>query len=450
MSQDQRDQEERGQEGDWFDHELSRHELPEARESFKSELRDAFLSGEIPESRQEHDTREVFRDELRTQFVRGKVQRPTQGTARRKVRRKPRRSSRTERPAKTGGAGRLLRFALPLTAAAALLLTFLPAGLGGGRSWEVLEVVPDVSVLGAISDWQEIHTGKDRLRLGYGDHFFVEIGAKSRVKRVANEDDPVQKLTAAEGSLVFTSLPDEEPISIILETPDAAIQISSNSVAIDIYEGGTCICVLEGEVTVSPRVGEQESVKIGPGRSCFATSEGELHSSEGTMDPAHGADTRAQGVRYLVAHGRGDEGRPATEGAPRLSSRSGHRRRARAVCGRRRRGGVLVAVRALRSEWCTPSCWPPGRAGWTATGPRRSSSPHWELSTSSTIRVASGPGWRRSRATRPAICIAADCRWRSRSWSWWPRNRRNRITPRRPNSSCRPYESCPRAIVRPW
>lgn len=270
MSQDQRNQEENGQEGDWFDRELSRHELPEAREAFRDELRESFLAGEVPRSRDGHETREIFRDELREKFVKG---------------RRPRRTRKRTERRQPSAAGKLLRFAVPLTAAAALLFMILPAGLGGGRTWEVLEVVPDVSVIGAISDWQEIHTGNDRLRLGYGEHFFVEIGASSRVKRVAEDEDSVQKLSAAEGSVVFTALPDEEPITIILETPDAAIEIASNSVAVDIYEGGTCICVLEGEVTVTPRIGEAESVKIGPGRSCFADSEGTLHQVEGTMDP---------------------------------------------------------------------------------------------------------------------------------------------------------------------
>jgi len=243
MNQDKDNSRTPGPEEDWFGRELSRHELPSARDGFRQELKDSFRTGEFAE----RETCEVFRSELRERFVKGRLD---------------------KRPI----ALRVLQYIGPLAAAAVLILTQLPSSSGDSREWEVLEVVRDASILGSIADWQEIHTGKDRLRLGYGADVFVEIGANSLVER--SQSDGSEKFTASEGSLVFTTPEGGEPITFWIETPDAVIQVTANSVGVDLYEGGTCVCVLEGEVTVTPRVGERESHSIGPGRSCFVQKDG--------------------------------------------------------------------------------------------------------------------------------------------------------------------------------
>lgn len=261
MNQDQDNPNTSDREADWFEQELSRHELPSARDEFRQDLQEAFGSGEFDE----RETCEEFRSELRERFVKGRL---------------------NKQPAVL----RVLRFIVPLAAAALLILTQLPSGIGSSREWEVLEVVEDVSMLGSIADWQEIHTGKDRLRLGYGSDVFVEIGANSLVERSPSSGS--EKLTARKGSLVFTAPEGEEPITFLIETPDAAIQITANSVGVDVFEGGTCVCVFEGEVLVTPRVGESESHSIGPGRSCFIKKDGVVLLGDGVEEP-HVAPIRA-------------------------------------------------------------------------------------------------------------------------------------------------------------
>lgn len=252
MNQHRDDNDRADREPDWFDRELSEHQLPKPRRAFRQEMQDAFVSGEFPE----RENCEAFRTELRKRFVSGKV------------RSKPR-------------VPRLLRVLLPVAAAVALIFTQLPIGIGGTQGWEILEVVEDASVLGAIADWQEIHTSQDRLRLGYGNDVFVEIGASSLVQRT---NVGGERLNAKEGSLVFTASEGEQQITFLIETPDAVVQISSNSVGVDVYDEGTCVCVLSGEVIVTPRIGESESVSIGPGRACFIQRDGTLRIMEGLQE----------------------------------------------------------------------------------------------------------------------------------------------------------------------
>ncbi len=241
------------EERDWLDDALEQHQLPEARDRYKASLRQAFVAGTISKA----ETTEVFRAKLRRRFVDGRLE-------------------------KKPNPLRILRYVLPLAAALVLMVTLLETGIGGARGWEVLELAPDASMLGGISDWQEIHTGKDRLRLGYGASVFVEIGASSRVERIGGAG--AERLHAREGSLVFTAREGEKPIKFLIETPDVVIEISSNSVGVDVYESGTCVCVLEGEVIVTPRVGEAESFTVGPGCSCFIEKNGVLHAKQSIAD----------------------------------------------------------------------------------------------------------------------------------------------------------------------
>lgn len=254
MKHHQDDQNKPNREDDWFERELREHKLPSAREGFKENLAEAFATGEF----QERETCEEFRSDLRERFVRGRMK---------------------KRPA----APRLLRYVLPIAAAAVLIFTQLPSSIGGSVEWEMLEIAQDASILGSVADWQEVHTGNDRLRLKYGEAVFVEIGANSRVERLSLEGG--EKLNASEGSLIFTAPEGEEPITFLIETPDAVIQITSNSVGVDVYESGTCVCVLDGEVVVTPRVGERKSHAIQPGRSCFVHKDGAVQFSEVLPEP---------------------------------------------------------------------------------------------------------------------------------------------------------------------
>lgn len=240
-------------EDDWFERELREHDLPIAREAFREGLAEEFETGNFVD----RETCEEFRSQLRERFVEGRIK---------------------KRPALP----RLLRYVLPVVAAAVLLLSQLPSGIGGSHEWEVLQVVPEASILGSIEDWQEIHTGNDRLRLGYGSEVFVEIGANSLVERVSSEG--TERLCASEGSLVFTSPSGDAPITFLIETPDAIIQITANSVGVDMFEGGTCVCVTEGEVVVTPRVGERESHTIKAGHSCFVRKDGAIQFAEGVSE----------------------------------------------------------------------------------------------------------------------------------------------------------------------
>ncbi|MEM7515481.1 MAG: hypothetical protein AAF368_00965, partial [Planctomycetota bacterium] len=82
-------------------------------------------------------------------------------------------------------------------------------------------------------------------------------------------------LRAGKGGVNFTARDSDEPVHLFVETPEAKIELRGTTVGVDLIEGlGTCVCVVEGTVTVTTKVGEAKTMQVEEGFSCFIFADG--------------------------------------------------------------------------------------------------------------------------------------------------------------------------------
>ncbi len=281
---------------------------PRARARFRASLKAAFVRGALANGAESPGERfgtaldqlrparadRAFRARLKERFTSGVLAHDL-------------RDAGDDAPPARGGPGalRLLRWAAPLGLAAAALLLVMRPAQGDRSPWEVVEFpsrgsgegdgreFAAVDLLPEGHYWRSLHTTSDRLRLRWHEDFLLEVAPDTRVELRPSTADGAQTFVASQGGLNFTSRPGEEPIRILVETADATIEVRGSTVGIDVYgESGTCICVVEGEVIVTTKVGERRVEHVGAGRTCFIHKDG----ADPTLMPlvaAHGEPVEA-------------------------------------------------------------------------------------------------------------------------------------------------------------
>ncbi|QDU66891.1 FecR family protein [Engelhardtia mirabilis] len=202
-----------------------------------------------------------------------------------------------------------------LVAAVALFAFVLPTFLG--PDWlvrhapiEATSVLFDRTPLDPSVQRLDVETGRvlacgpEALRLALDDRALVEAAPNSQVRFCA----PVQRIFADalapvhldKGELNVRTLPGGA-VTLTIDTPNAMIRLRDGAVSVLATDKGTCICVLEGQVEVSPAQGgaprvvhadERIFVPLGKGSCQF-----EVHLSE---DPHLAEGERLERMRRML------------------------------------------------------------------------------------------------------------------------------------------------------
>lgn len=241
---------------------LDAFEVPPARAEFREELARRFSSGELaevdepsPELAAALDgwsvpaARPAFREELRSRFLAGEEERPAEVHS-------------------------LMRYLVAAAVAAAIVLAwFSPWGPGYVAGWRAValdqDVTPVVYIDGsevsadqsaafdkAFNGGCRMQTSDEALRV-YCDTagLVVEVAAETELE--VSRADGWMVLTIDQGSLrVSTDADFDEDLRV--RTPDAEIELSGRALGVDVFETGTCLCILEGRATLRPLDGSGE------------------------------------------------------------------------------------------------------------------------------------------------------------------------------------------------
>ena len=241
---------------------LDAFEVPGPRAEFRSDLMQRFTSGQMaaldeptPELAAALDAWEVpaarsaFREELRSRFLAGEEQPQAQVHS-------------------------LRRYFIAAAAAALFVLGWIsPWGPGYVAGWRAVSldqaVTPVVNIDGrevradqaatfdkAFNGGCRVATDQQALRV-YCDTagVVVEIAPQTEIEvlreggwMVLEIESGTLRLSTAEGF-------DED---LRVRTPDAEIQLKGRSLGVDVYDEGTCLCILEGQATLIPNDGSGE------------------------------------------------------------------------------------------------------------------------------------------------------------------------------------------------
>jgi len=174
--------------------------------------------------------------------------------------------------------------ALPVAAAAALVAA---STLNQGPRWELISsrgegvaVIDDVPVpMNHAGDLARRLRPGARLRLPEGGE--IEIASRSQIAMQITPGTDVTlpeppgrwfgrhaRAGIAEGDLRITTGAGFRGARLEVETPEAIVEVTGTTLAVICEPAGTCVCVLEGRVTVAGR-GEGTKVPVGEGRRRF-------------------------------------------------------------------------------------------------------------------------------------------------------------------------------------
>lgn len=164
------------------------------------------------------------------------------------------------------------RIGVPLfAAAAALLAAFSFWWTHRAPAWTVFNQHSSVALVdGAPLEATDLRPGSKpcelcttskNLRFGYGDLFRIELAKDSSLHLPSPTVDGNGLVSATigieRGEIVCVARPDPQLASIVIETPTATVTIASGSLSVLVLpDGGACICVRDGEVTVASKTGE--------------------------------------------------------------------------------------------------------------------------------------------------------------------------------------------------
>ncbi len=234
----------------------------------------------------------AFRADLKRRFLDGTLDQPAGAAAPREARRAdaypdapPARPDRDARPRPR----RLSFLGLGFAAAAAVVLLIVASALNRGPTWQLADplalghVVIDGTPM-ALDDLVGIETklrpgvhvtrpDSTALDLVAGDQLWVQIAPQGEVilpepagrwwSRTARAEVP-------QGEVRFTTGPAFAGARLVVETEIAQVELLGSTIAVIDSPEATCVCVLEGRVTVGPREGELATVPPGMRKVVYA------------------------------------------------------------------------------------------------------------------------------------------------------------------------------------
>ncbi len=276
-------------------------QVPGANPEFKAQLARRFIAGELEGAGEEDgggpcevhlDSWDVlgadpeFRASLRAEFLSGEL------------------AAQPQAPVLV-----MSRYALAIVAAAAaLLFWFAPwtsseAGHWRAVGFDLAAASPAVQIDGrsvlfadsaaldsAMSQGCRLETASEALvLLQVEEGVLLEVAETTQVEiaRVVGADDSLElRFTVESGGLRVTMRP-EFTGSLHVITPDADIELAGRTLGVDVVDSGTCLCILEGEASMSAidgggelRVLSNSTGFVGRGGGEVVLMEGEVHHGE--------------------------------------------------------------------------------------------------------------------------------------------------------------------------
>lgn len=226
----------------------------------------------------------AFRERLKAQFVAGTIPESehfSRGRATRAARRA------------------WMRIGVPLAAAAALVLMI--GVLNQGPSWSMIEGEGRASIDGVPVSLDDSEQVDELLHEGA----VVEMDADSRAcflqgrvvlaeltprARVTLPNAPGRWLgkqmegTVHSGIVRWVTGPAFPGSRLAIATPESEVEVTGTSFTLMCTEGGTCVCVLEGDVKVTDEIAGSDMVTGGERKTVFRTGArpdyGDMHESE--------------------------------------------------------------------------------------------------------------------------------------------------------------------------
>ncbi|MCA8979318.1 MAG: hypothetical protein H6831_03185 [Planctomycetes bacterium] len=244
---------------------------PDPRPEFRSKLRGEFVAGEIRCS----DTmveaaladwdvppaNDDFRARCRAAFL----------------------SSAAPVPVAAGERGKLLRF-LPLAAAALIAALLIPELFGKDEGWEKLGGGPiavdgvtvseptaeELDRLLRVRGSCRVDRDGEKVLFRYEGGLLVEADPGTDfVVLDPKSNDTALSLELRDGALRVSAKP-EFRRKVAIETLDGTFVLRGQAIGVDLMgERGTCVCCLEGEVDVDPRVEGVPDYRVGSGSSIW-------------------------------------------------------------------------------------------------------------------------------------------------------------------------------------
>lgn len=207
----------------------------------------------------------------------------------------------------------LRRVAVPLfAAAAALLALFTYWWAERAPAWTVFNQRSSVALVdGAPLEATNLRPGTEpcelctttkNLRFGFGDLFRIELAKDSSLHLPSPTVDARGRVSATigidRGEIVCVARKDPHLVSLVIETPKASVALASGSISILVMpSGGACICVRDGEVTVTSKssvAGAEADVRVvADGQRAHVGADGALGVFPGTTDERRMANLSA-------------------------------------------------------------------------------------------------------------------------------------------------------------
>jgi ferric-dicitrate binding protein FerR (iron transport regulator) len=228
----------------------------------------------------------VFRERLKAQFVAGTIPRSEHSSKRGRTRIPPR---------------VWMRVVVPLAAAAAIVLIF--GVLNQGPSWSMIEGEGSASIDGvpvSLDDSERVdgmlHEGavvqmeaESRACFLQGELILTELTPHARVTLPGA---PSRWSGGGMHGIVHTGVvrwvtgPAFPGHRLAIATPESMVEVTGTSFSLMCTEGGTCVCVLEGDVKVTDEIAGSEVVPGGQRKTMFRTGSrpdyGDMHETERT------------------------------------------------------------------------------------------------------------------------------------------------------------------------
>lgn len=277
---------------------VRRGPLPPARGAFRDALQESFTAGSFPASRQGKETPSRGADPARTSAVNVKnmeqsvARTPIAPAARPEFRAELRRGFLTGELPDHGSfeaedarpAGRLLRFLIPLVAAAAIVVVTLMTPRE--RRWDArLLGTGSVEVAGIpLGTSEQSRIGVEASRGGpiTADEVGLELLLEDRLvlEIRPNTELTLQRLpdAGADGQLVIDiergeaflkTLEDGLDFRVTFTTDEAWVNVVGTALGVRVDDMGTCVCVSRGSVNVVDRTADSEQTMVEAGNTHF-------------------------------------------------------------------------------------------------------------------------------------------------------------------------------------
>jgi len=148
-----------------------------------------------------------------------------------------------------------------------------------------------------------LRTTSDPLRIAHGDRYFLEVAPESTVSltTVAAAVGPQLTLAPTAGAVHVATGSGFPARGMMVDTADVDILVTGTIFGIDVYDMGTCVCCMEGSLSLPEIVEDGEPCRVGADGAWFQWRDAERggHHMDMPADHHEDLDTFAATVERL-------------------------------------------------------------------------------------------------------------------------------------------------------